>query len=588
MNEILSQVLSYVPAMWRSRWLMAGVAWAVCLIGWTFVAFMPDRYESSARVYVDTESVLGPLLGDMVIRSNVMHEVSLMQRTLKSRPNLEKVARMADLDLSVEKQEDMEKLITKLSKDITVSGSRGGPNLFSIKYAHVEPRTAQKVVQSLFTLFVEGHIKAGRTDIDSAQQFLDDQLRKYEQEMNEAEQRLAEFKHKNIGLLPGNIGYYESLAASRAELATMEAQLEDAESLVAELNRQLNTVPQFIEYNAPGALGSGPPSGVEVRILELETAIENMLLQYTEQHPDVVTARTRLEALREQWREETEAGYGPGLDDSMGIEEDIGVGNVDNSVERVSIDDAESTPDSQYGPGASSPVGGATGGTSNEVLPNQVYNQIKMQLVSAEAETATLRTRISRQQARVDRLDGQANLIPQVEQELKKLTRDYGVIRKNYEKLLASKETAEISESRDTEGEKVQFRIIEPPRLPLLPTGVKRSLYLTVVLIAGVGAALGFGVLIAGTQTTFFGTQRLMQVISLPVLGTVSMISKPGRRSWRSLRLASFSVAVLAILGTYGGLMAVESRVGLPNAVPSDLRQQIVEKLPAKLTEDLK
>lgn len=549
MNEAISQLLSYVPALWRRRWVVVGVAWIICLGGWATVAMVPDRYESSAKVYVDTDSLLRPLLKGIAVDTNPLREVQIMQRTLISRPNLEKVARMTDLDLAVKTSEENERLLAGLEDDIRITSDRRGTSLFQIKYTHSEPQTAQRVVQALLTIFVEGNLGASRKEMDAARQFLDEQLRKYEEQMNAAEERITRFKQQYMGLMPGDADYYDRLTQSRSTLEALRNELDDSKTRANELQRQLQSVPEVIETIGAAGLG-GPPSGVEVRILELETAIDNLLLRYTDNHPDVVAARARVEQLREELQQEQE--FSPFADDM----EEQG-----------------------SGPGSEVPT---------QTQPNPLHAQIKMQVVDSQAKVATLENQVKRQEDQVSELLEQANRVPEVEAELKRLNRDYGVIRKNYEQLLSRKEAATISESRESKGEKVQFRIVEPPRLPLLPTGVKRSLYLTLVLIAGVGAGIGLGGLIVTQQTTFFGAQQLMQSVALPVIGSVSAILPPGRRTWRAVNLASFFAVCFGLLGTYGGLVTIERQVGLPRVIPADFKEQVMERLPADVTEMLK
>lgn len=544
MNEALAQVLSYVPAVWRRRWLIVGCAWLVCFCGWALVSFIPDTYRSSAKVYIDTQSLLAPLLRGIAVDTNPLAEIQMMQRTLKSRPNLEKVARMTDLDLAVKTAEEQERLIAGLQEDISISSDRRGPGLFSISYENKEPPVAQKVVQALLTIFVEGNLGASRKEMDAARQFIDEQLRKYEEQINAAEERIARFKQVNMGYLPGETGFYESLTAARSKLEALRASLQDADTRAQELKRQLTEVPRFLDVGSPQGLGSGPPSNLTVRILELEHSLDSLLLRYTDNHPDVVATRTLLESLREEFAAE---------------------------------EDAFASPDGEQG----------SAEMATEQLPNELYQQIKLQVVDADAQVATVRTQITRQEEVVAQLEKNASRVPEVEAEMRRLTRDLGVIRNNYSELLSRKEAASLSESRETKGEKVQFRIVDPPNLPHIPTGVKRSLYLTLVLVAGIGAGVGLAGVIVGLQSTFFGAQHLMQTLSFPVLGSVSMIRPPGRTSWRAVNLASFFVVCFALLGTYGGLMSIERKIGLPKAIPEDIKAQVMERLPAPVVEFL-
>ena len=143
MQELLDQLLGYVRGAWRFRWYMHFVAWPLCIGGWIVVHELPDQYEASARVYVDTQSVLRPLLRGLAVEGNVSQEVQLMTRTLLSRPNLEKIARMTDMDLTATTPEAMEEMLDRLKHTITLSGS-GRENLYSLKYTDKNPGQAKQ------------------------------------------------------------------------------------------------------------------------------------------------------------------------------------------------------------------------------------------------------------------------------------------------------------------------------------------------------------------------------------------------------------------------------------------------------------
>src|SRR6266851_8765235 len=104
MSEIYQQFLGYASSLWRKRWYIALIGWAICIPGWIAVMQLPDRYESQARIYIDTDSLLSPLLRGISVESNVGQQVDFMQRTLLSRPNIERLMRLADLDLLVTNQ----------------------------------------------------------------------------------------------------------------------------------------------------------------------------------------------------------------------------------------------------------------------------------------------------------------------------------------------------------------------------------------------------------------------------------------------------------------------------------------------------
>ena len=112
--------LAQARALWRRRWYAVLVAWSFCLVGWIYVAFMPNIFEAKTRIYVDTDSMLRPLMHGIAIDPNVLSVVDIMQRTLLCRPNLLKVIHMADLDLGASGPTATEDLL----KDLRKAGKR--------------------------------------------------------------------------------------------------------------------------------------------------------------------------------------------------------------------------------------------------------------------------------------------------------------------------------------------------------------------------------------------------------------------------------------------------------------------------------
>src|SRR5262245_8867524 len=95
---LIPQVAAELRSAWRYRWYGAMVAWGLCVVGWAVVAVLPDVYEASARVYVDTSSVLRPILTNQIIPPDVVAELTYVRQSLLGRDHLERVARENGLD----------------------------------------------------------------------------------------------------------------------------------------------------------------------------------------------------------------------------------------------------------------------------------------------------------------------------------------------------------------------------------------------------------------------------------------------------------------------------------------------------------
>src|SRR5438046_8429419 len=154
MNELYRELLDHLRGMWHRRWVGLAVAWLAVVIGIAVVYRIPERDEATARVYVDTESILRPLLAGLAIQPNLDQQVALMSRTLISRPNAEKLIRMADLDLGVKTPAERDELIDGIIRAIGLTGNITS-NLYVITYRDADPNQARRVVQSLLGIFVE-------------------------------------------------------------------------------------------------------------------------------------------------------------------------------------------------------------------------------------------------------------------------------------------------------------------------------------------------------------------------------------------------------------------------------------------------
>jgi len=504
MRELYEQILIYAGGIWRYRWFMMLVAWLVCIVGWGVVYQLPDTYKSSARVHVDTQSILQPMLRGLTIGTNEGQRVHLVTSTLLSRPNMEKLARMTDLDIVAKTPSEMEALLDGLGSDIKVSSTRE-QDLYTIDYANSDPQLAKRVVQSLLTIFVESTLGQGRQETDSAQEFIGQQIKEHEAKLEAAELRLAEFKRTHVGMMPGSEQDYYS------QLQTVQAGLQQAQLSLREAINQRNQFKRQMEddkdsYLMFSDMQAGAGSALDVRIQGLYQRMDDLLIKYTDKHPDVVELKMLIADL-EQKRDEERA-----------LMDEMDVGPADNPV----------------------------------------YQQMKMQLAQADATVASMRSRVSEYQQRVNHLQERVDTIPKIEAELKQLDRDYSIHQKNYQTLLARREAAKISEQAAMSGDQLKFRVVDPPFVPLQPSAPNRPLLMTGVLIGGIVAGALLALLLFMLRPTFESARSVMDVLGRPILGGVSMIYNKEWSSRHRRALAAFSLAGVGLLALYVGVMAVD------------------------------
>ena len=167
MAEITATLLNFLKAIGKYRWYAVAITWTIAVIGWAVVFRLPNQYEASARVYVDTQSILKPLLSGMTTMPNLEQQVVFMRRTLISRPNVERLMRMVDLDVKAKDTKEHEKIVDELIQNIKIAGTERD-DIYTITYSSDNPKLGKDVVQSLLTIFVEGSFSGKKQDSEKS------------------------------------------------------------------------------------------------------------------------------------------------------------------------------------------------------------------------------------------------------------------------------------------------------------------------------------------------------------------------------------------------------------------------------------
>src|SRR3546814_686958 len=166
MNNIYDEILIALHSVWNRRWLALAVAWGICLVGWLVVALIPNSYESSARIFVQMQSILPGKIG--ITPSEQQKDIDRIQQTLTSTVNLEKVVRGTDLSLSVSSPRELAAKVDMLQENIKIVAQRD--NLFKITATSSDTgmsdaanaKMATAVVQKLIDIFVEENMAGDR------------------------------------------------------------------------------------------------------------------------------------------------------------------------------------------------------------------------------------------------------------------------------------------------------------------------------------------------------------------------------------------------------------------------------------------
>jgi polysaccharide chain length determinant protein (PEP-CTERM system associated) len=517
-QELIAEILEYLRGMWRYRWWAVACAWAISTVGLLYVYSMPDVYSASARVYVDTKSLMKPIFEGLAISDNVTAQVEAVSRALLTRPNVEAVARRTDLDLRADSPADMERLITSLQERIKVEPNRE-QNVFSISYQDPDREKAQEVVAAIVDEFVERSLQGQGDDAEMTARALDAEIRDHEERLQKAENDLAQFKKDNLGYMPDDRGdYYARLQAALNAVSETESQLREARNRRDELQRQIGgEEPVFgIMSNVP----AGPAAvgcSQQAQIAQLRTELATLRVDFTDKHPSIVSLKEIIAQLETACGEERQAAAKAGV------------------------------------PAVVSP--------EQPLQANPVYQNLRIQLSNAEVAIAGLQTQLSTNQGAVAQLRADVDKIAEVEAALKQLNRDYGVIQSRYQELLERREKLESKERLDPVTDAVQFRTLEPPFAAFRPIGPNRPIMLIAVLMFAIGAGVAITFGLNQLQPVFFTRRSLQRIGGVPVLGSVSMLLAPDELN-RRRRAAYAWVAACASLVVFTILAVVFQSTG--------------------------
>jgi polysaccharide chain length determinant protein (PEP-CTERM system associated) len=517
MQQALDKLISMLRGMWRFHRLAMVVMWITALLTWVVIFMLPDLYEARARVFVDTRTALKPVLQGLAIDQDVNAQINYVRQSLLSTPQLEKVAETTGiLDARMTSPQVRLKIIERLRSRVTLtvnsaaeqeSEREAAGTIYAIQYRDGDRARSLKVVETLLDNFVEGTLGGKRQGSLSAEKFLEDQIKDYEQRLREAEDRLAVFKKNNVGLMPTQSGdYFSHLQAEIDAVNKGQDDLALAEARRSELSRQLKGDETLASTPTLVAGANGVVTGTDTvsQIKETQAKIDDLLLKDTEKHPDVIALRETLADLKKR-REAELAALRRGDPNAV-----------------------------------------ANSGVSS----NPVYQNIQLQLNQADVEIASLKRQLQDHKNNVAELRTRLDTMPQVEAEYARLNRDYDVTKAQYNAMVDRLDKSKLGQEADTSGS-IKFSVIDPPAADFQPVWPARAQLIVGGLVLGMALGGGLAYALNLMRPVFNEATALELATGLPLLGTVSVSDLEDRRRIR--RRAYFacavSICVLIVMG---------------------------------------
>jgi polysaccharide chain length determinant protein (PEP-CTERM system associated) len=509
MQPWMIQVRTYLNGAWHYRWTAMAIAWAICIVGWIGIAFIPNQFQAIAKIYVDTDTMMAPLLKGLTVTTNSQQQVSVMLNTLLTRPNLEQVVRLTNNDANTFSPTRMANEEQNLLDNIAIK-PLGTKNLFEISYSNANPNRALTVSQSLLSILVDSNIGDKRQDIEGAQRFLDNKIAEYETLLRKAEQRRAEFREANLDVLSNPI----TPDKARASVLAAQLALSESKARLNSLRGQLAAIPKMIYIDGPGPIvlgsssGSYASAGGGTSLLQRLAAAKQNLLELqsrdTADHPDVIAAKRQVAELQRELA-------------------------------------------------ATPPEGSA--GSGNQSVPNPVYVQTQGKLSDALVDVAFRSEQLAEANTTLENSKKMTARSIAIGAKFADLDRDYDLIHKNYQDLLARRESARLSQAVNEQQPQLNVRIVEPPQKAPYPVAPNRPLLNSIVLLIGLVAGMAAAVGLSINAGRFIAKEQLAAAFDYPVIGVVARLSRFDDKLKATRTIVALSASGLLLLVCYMGVL---------------------------------
>jgi len=469
---------TYLTGTWHYRWIGMGIAWAICILGWLGIALVPNQFQAVAMIYVDTDTMMAPLLKGLTVSTDPEQQVSVMLNTLLARPNLEQVVHLTNPRAASLSSAELARQVQSLQENISIK-PLSTKNLFQLSYTDRDPDRGLNVSQTLLSIFVDSNIGSKRHDLEGAQSFLDTKVNEYETLVRQAEQRRTTFRQANIEVLSTTV----TPDQARQQVEVARQAVAGAQARLSSLRAQLASIPKIIYIDGPGPLvlssGNGPTSGRGGSLFQqLAEAKQNLLdlrTKYTDDHPDVIAVKRQVAQLTAELA-------------------------------------------------ATPPVGSQ--GSGNQSIPNPVYVQTQSKLSDAETEVALQYSKLRDAQATQANAMKTGSKAIEITAQFQNLDRDYDLVHKTYQDLLARRESAKLSQAVNDEQSSINVRIVEPPKKAPFPVAPNRPMLNSVVMIIGLLAGLATCVALSINAGRFFAKEQLAAEFDYPIIGVVGRLAR--------------------------------------------------------------
>lgn len=473
MKDLKSHLFLALTAAWRRRYVITIPILLMPLLALGIGKMTPDIYRSHTSMLIQESAKMNPFLQDIAVETQFKERINALQTLLKSRHVLGTVAREQGLIDDTTPPGKSEYIIGQIAARLTVSQT--GKDFVTISLTASQPEGMKAMLESVSHHFIDQLLAPERSSIDDSSRFLAMHIDKRLEELQTAEQALAEFQNLNPTTTP------EFLNENLSRLAMLKQNLAEKEALLAGADKGLGSLDQQLSRTNP-VLGR-----IEEKIIDIRSQLTMLTARYTNNHSAVVSAKRELERLESERESLLNEGH-------TSISSDVlwDIASSNTTREQSSV---------------------------RPLLITQLEN-----LQIARSRYESLKEETKAIQSMITALEKQNSRFGDVSKALNSLKREVEFKRRLYDELVDRYEMAKLTGSLGAFEHSKRVKIIDLPYTPGSKANMPNVLYAVIGLIAGIALGLGLTVLLECTDTRIYQPKTLADLCAAPVLSVIPRI----------------------------------------------------------------
>lgn len=489
----------------RRRVTLAVIFAVIALLALTIGAFWPKKYVAETTILVQENNIIKPLTEGIAATTEVSDRADIAREIIFSQDSLNQLLTDGGWNVAKLSPIERDRLIDKVKSHTQISTSKSNLLLF-ISYNDSDPRRAYDLTRDMAQMFIAKSLASKEAESNSAYEFMNQQVEAYHKKRVAASDALQEYIASHPDVSPG------SIADTNARISALRNQIENSKVQAAQFSSQAAAMGGSLSGQSQISTVQTREDVYRAQIAQLQAHLNQLLLTYTDNYPDVVRTRHQIQDLQQQLtkaqtEKQTAAAVGTAID--------------------------------------------------NQVTYNPVYSNLQTQLAQIHGQLAAARATESASQQQLAVELARSQKIAQSSNELTQLTNNFDTVNATYQSLLKRREQARISVDLDRDKRGLTFKIQDPARLPLMPVGLRLMHFAAAGIILGVGLPFALLFLFARFDPRTRSADTLARATGLPVFASVPYYRGPHDDAADRKRNLQWIGIVIIVLIAYFGLYLI-------------------------------